>query len=199
MGLRMDIFSSAWTSSISPFSAQLSAQTKKDGRTRWSMMVLVPHTDSKPFSLLSPLSVFPPIMILWRVRIISQVSNEKRRGWHKSSFLLLHFFLTFLLLRGSKTKDFSKGQRPFSSLVYCLKISIWCFTQVWLWDLLKSLSNVCFRITWYEFEALKDSSNNFWKAEVEKFEPQVENGRGLRSWQCSMFCWNLRCGGLRIY
>ena len=150
-------------------------------------------------TIFSSLSVFPPIMILWRVRIISQVSNEKRRGWHKSSFLLLHFFLTFLLLRGSKTKDFSKGQRPFSSLVYCLKISIWCFTQVWLWDLLKSLSNVCFRITWYEFEALKDSSNNFWKAEVEKFEPQVENGRGLRSWQCSMFCWNLRCGGLRIY
>ena len=118
MGLRMDIFSSAWTSSISPFSAQLSAQTKKDGRTRWSMMVLVPHTDSKPFSLLSPLSVFPPIMILWRVRIISQVSNEKRRGWHKSSFLYYYTFSLLSFCLGDQRQKISQRVKDHFLLLY---------------------------------------------------------------------------------
>ena len=176
MGLRMDIFSSAWTSSISPFSAQLSAQTKKDGRTRWSMMVLVPHTDSKPFSLLSQsfhlLWYFGGCESLVKLATRRDEDDTKAASYYYYTFSLLSFCL------GDQRQKISQRVKDHFLLLYtALKLVFGVshksdFEIYW-----KVKSNVCFRITWYEFEALKDSSNNFWKAEVEKFEPQVENGR----------------------
>ena len=66
----------------------------------------------------SALSVFPPIMILWRVRIISQVSEQWSTRMTQKQLPDPQFSYTFSLLspfrkqRGSKTKD-KNGQSLF--------------------------------------------------------------------------------------
>ena len=76
------------------------------------MMVPVPHTDSKPFSL----QLSQSFHLLWYFggcESLVKLASNGVRGWHKSSFLILSFltFFPYFLLLESKGDQRQKTKR----------------------------------------------------------------------------------------